>query len=231
MNCAAGCDNTAFQQLQQNVDSCCGAEGAINNSLCRAIAVGNAANTQPISCLINLINEYMTCGKPIPPEKITAAYEAFVQVTGYQPPNVNGAINYTTDELNKITMATAFFVFFPMMILLVALIWILVALKLMDWGLGLFLTVVVVVLLYVFAILYRQYVQSTTKNLNNNLKTINQQSLANQQQTIAYTNQGLMAAACAITCQSGTKCWTCNSNEPASSCLPCKSAVNNKKKK
>ena len=103
-------------------------------------------------------------------------------------------------------------------IVVLIIIWMMVGFHWINWVIGLFFTVLVIVILYGFSILYRIHFQNYLRSRNKviqNQSTIAQQSFEN---SIAYWPQGLFAAACAVTCDGTTGCWSCNENDD---CPPC----------
>jgi len=215
--CTGG-DQELFDQMQRAAECACGSEGPGGGPLCAAIAVGQVVGQQPFSCMVDLINNYSSCDEDIPQSKRNAAYKAFSEVTGYRPANLNTIFDTVEDEFNALVNFNAFYMFAPTMVLLLIIIWLMVGFHWINWVIGLFFTVLVIVILYGFSILYRIHFQSYLRSRNKviqNQATISQQSFEN---SIAYWPQGLFAAACAVTCDGTTGCWSCNENDD---CPPC----------
>lgn len=215
--CTGG-DQELFNQVQKAAVCSCGSEGIGGGPLCAALAAGEVVTQQPFSCMIDLINNYANCDENISSSKRRAAYEAFSDVTGYKPADLNKIFNTINDDFESLVKFNVFYMFMPVLILLLIIIWLMVGFRWMDWPLGLFFTVLVIVILYGFSIVYRIHFQSWIDSRNTTIQnqaTIAQKSFEN---SIAYWPQGLFAAACAVTCDGTTGCWTCNENN---NCPPC----------
>lgn len=220
---ATGCtggDQELFNQVQRAAECACGSEGPSGGPLCDAIAAGRVVSQQPFSCMVDLINNYADCDEEIPQSKRNAAYKVFNEITGYQPANLNMIFDTVDDNLTALVNYNAFYMFAPTMILLLIIIWLMVGFRWINWVVGLFITVLIIVILYTFSILYRIQLQNYFRSRNNviqNQSNIAQESFEN---SIAYWPQGLFAAACAVTCDGTTDCWSCNENN---NCPPCNS--------
>jgi len=218
---ATGCtggDQELFNQVQRAAECACGSEGPGGGPLCAALAAGQVVTQQPFSCMIDLINNYADCDQDISQSKRVAAYQAFSDVTGYRPANLNTIFDTINGDFEGLVNFNAFYMFAPTLILALIIIWLMVGFRWIDWPVGLFFTVLVIVILYGFSILYRIHFQNWIKSRNTtvqNQATIAQKSFEN---SIAYWPQGLFAAACAVTCDGTTGCWTCNENN---NCPPC----------
>ena len=213
-----GSDQELFNQVQKAAECACGSEGFGGGPLCDAIVAGQVVSQQPFSCMIDLINNYSNCYQDIPLAKRKAAYQAFSEVTGYRPANLNNMFDTINSDFETLVNFNSFYMFAPTLILLLILIWLMVGFRWINWVLGLFFTVLVIVILYGFSILYRIHFQNWIRSRNTTIQneaTAAQKSFEN---SIAYWPQGLFAASCAVTCDGTTGCWTCNDN---SNCPPC----------
>lgn len=188
--------------------------------LAAAINAGTLLAQKPYSCLIDLINNHSSCYQDIPKERRQAAYEAFVDVTGYKPANLNSIFNNFDNNLESLVNFNSFYMFAPTLIFFLIIIWLMVGFKWMTLGLGLFFTVLVIVVYYSFTIAYRvnfNYYMRSRRRTVQNQATLAQNSFEN---SIAYWPQGLLAAACAVTCDDPENCWKCNPNQNCPPCLP-----------
>lgn len=219
-------DQDIFNQVQRSVECACSSETG-GGLLCDAINAGKFIQNKPMSCMIDLLNNY--CGKTIPAAKRQEAFKAFSEVTGYKPADLNTIFTTFDDNLRALVNFNAFYMFAPTLILLLIIIWMMVGFKWMNWVLGLFFTVLVIVILYGFSIGYRvhfiTYLDSRTQTIEN--ATVEAQN--SFENSIAYWPQGLFSAACAVTCDDGN-CWSCRPTPaptPGSNICPCPDPVEN----
>ena len=215
--CTGG-DQELFDEMQRAAECACGSEGPNGGPLCAALAAGEVVSQQPFSCMVDLINNYSNCDGDIPESKRKAAYKAFTDVTGYRPADLNSIFDTVDDEFVALVNFNAFYMFAPTMVLVLIIVWLMVGFRLINWVIGLFLTVLVIVILYGFSILYRihfqSYLNSRTAEIQNQA-TLAQNSFEN---SIAYWPQGMFASACAVTCDDSGDCWSCNETN---NCPPC----------
>lgn len=220
-----GCNNELFAQVQETLQCVCGSEGVAGGPLCAALLAGDVVTQQPFSCMIELINNFSSCDAEIPQAKRQAAFKAFSDVTGYRPMDINRAFGTINSDLVNLTNYNAFYMFFPTLLLILIIIWLMVGFGWMNWVIGLFFTVLAIVILYGFSVLYRIHVQSYLRSQNNRLRSETQGAQSSFENSIAYWPQGLFAAACAVTCDGETGCWTCEDTaggvESAAVCSPC----------
>ena len=205
-----GCNDPEFTNIQTVVDNCCSTDGSSSNSLCRAIIAGDILQTQPISCMIDLIDRYMNCGQEISQDKKVAAFEAFSDITGYEPIDVNTSLNTLRNDFDKVISYTIFYTYVPIGFLLFLGIWLSVIAGWINWVIALILTIVLVMVLYIFSILFRSQINTILNNDFNALNTSATNAQKSFQDSIALLPQALFGVACAVTCESGEKCWLCN---------------------
>lgn len=207
-----GCGQVA--QLQNAIQGCCGLTGLTGNSLCKAIAAGELFSQPPYSCMTELITKYCDQHQPITDAQKHAAFEAFSDTTGYKPMDLTRITENLANQGTNLANFNSFYMFMPMIILLLLFIWLMVGFRRINWAVGLFATVFVIVILYSFSIAYRLNVQTYVRNRHSNLNAEIHQAQENFQNSIAYWNQGLFSAACAVTCTgtsgSPTGCWMCH---------------------
>jgi hypothetical protein len=208
-----------FHAIQNDILNCCGREGPDHNPLCKAVNSGEIVSRPPYNCMINLIDKYCTEGQTISDEQKKAAFNAFSDTTGFKPMDLTKIVNNLANQGNNLANFNSFYMFMPITILLIIFIWLMVGFKRINWALGLFATVFVIVILYSFSIAYRLNVQTYVRNRQSSLNNEIEQAEENYRNSVAYWNQGLFAAACAVTCTGGTGCWSCQKKtNPASIC-------------
>ena len=215
---ATGCDPALATQVQEALDCAFIEQTLATGPLNSAMSAGEVVNELPFSCMIDLISgPYSNCDEDIPQNKRQAAYNAFVDVTGYKPVDLTKAFSTINNDFNTLVNFNAFYMFFPTLILLLIIIWLMVGFSWINWVIGLFFTVLVIVILYGFSILYRIHVQNYIRNQGRTLENEVNAAQKNLENSIPYWPQGLFAVACAITCTGGTGCWSCNERV----CPPC----------
>lgn len=175
-------------------------------------------NTLPFSCMVKLIQHFSDCNQGIPEDKVKAAFTAFNEVTGWNPLNMNVFVTEINRSTTEILNYTSYYMFFPIMIILLIAIWLMVGFKWINWVTALFMSVFVIVVLYAFSVIYRIHVHQLLTNNNATLQKSTSAAQESYQNSIAYWPQGLFAAACAVTCNGETGCWICNN---PTNCGPC----------
>jgi hypothetical protein len=215
-----GCDPNLFAQVQNAINCQCnilGPTGGID-TLCHAAYAGQIATTEPFACMIDVIANKSCCGQKYPQDVEDAAAQAFADVTGYKPIDLDTAFDTLQQQSQLILEFNSFFFFMPVLILILIVIWLMVGFRWINWVVGLFATTLSIVVMYGFAIAYRvsalRYLNEQGITIKNNL----QNAQNNFDQSVAYWPQGLFAATCAIS--KGSEGWTCNDCNP---CPPCTS--------
>lgn len=160
----------------------------------------------PFSCMINLIKNYAYCGESISDDKVQAAYEAFVDVTGYKTADLNAAFNTIMETNEALLNFNVFYIFTPIFILILLAVWFMVGFSWINWVVGLFISGVAFIVLYGFAVFYRIQVQDYLDSQNNKLHGYVDTAQKNLENSVAYWPQGLFAVACAVTSDD----WKCN---------------------
>lgn len=223
-----GCADGQGPCISGNLQNYCGSVGA-SDPVCAGIAGGNAAydftTTKPFSCVVDMVKNYMCCGGTLTQEQKSAAYQAFTNVTGFRPFDNVGLLNSEQSQADTIFNANSFYIYVPVMLLIIIIIWIFVGTGRMSWAVGAFFTVLTIIILYGFSVAYRIAVKNSYRKyyeLQVNRARAAQNSYENG---VAYFLQGIMASACAVTCNGECPtgdCWTCNEPEchPCTECTP-----------
>ena len=207
-----GEDFTLYSQVQRSIDCVIASEGSdlISGSLAYAT---NLPTKAPISCMLNLLNgPYSQCGATIPDDKRQLSYDVFTEITGYKPIDLNHVFNDLNEEQKTILIFNAFYIFMPMLIIILIAIWLMVGFGWFNWVIGIFLTVSAILIIYIFSVVYRIHVQNYLNSRADQRKRDADIAQNNFQNSIAYWPQGLFGVACAITA-TGTTGWKCNSFE------------------
>lgn len=217
--CTAG-DIELYNQVERSIECAIASEGPNVGPLGQAYVLGEVASRPPISCMIDLVTDPNSeCGVEIPSNKRKAAFNAFSEVTGYKPINLSQSFNHITSTQKKILNFNAFYIFFPIFLLGLIVIWLMVGVGWIDWIVGLFLTALSFLILYGFSMAYRIHAQNFLNNENNQLQNDANAAQTNFENSIAYWPQGLFAVACAVTATGGTG-WTCNEPGDCPTCPP-----------
>lgn len=210
---ATGCteaDLTLYNQVNHSTECAIISEGSNISSLGKSVVLSDEASKPPLSFMIELVTgPYVDCGTEIPSDKRQMAYKAFTEATGFDPINYNQVFNQLTSQQKKILNFNAFYIFFPLFLLSLIVIWLMAGFGWFDWIAGLFLSGLVFIILYGFSMLYRIHAQSFLNDQNNMLQNDANVARQNFEDSVAYFPQGLFAAACAITSTGGTG-WVCN---------------------
>lgn len=221
VGCTAG-NFVLYNNVQNSIDCVIGSEGPAISSLAKATLMADMFETPPFSCFLSLLSgQYSECGTVIPPALRKAAYDAFVSITGYTSPDVSDFLRNLNEQQLTIAAYNAFYIFVPILILTIIGIWLMVGFNWFDWPIGVFLTVIAVVILYGSSILYRlslkAFIESKNRELTEGATGFNT-SFAD---SLAYWPQGFAAAACAVTREGGTGgTWVCNDNPTCPGCPP-----------
>lgn len=204
---AQECNPTLFEQVQGAVDCAC-AEGT-GGSLCSAVVAGQVMTQQPWSCMVDLVDQYMNCGQDISEDKRKAAYQAFVNTTGFKGVDYSQIATEINRSTADIVNLNAFYLWVPLFIVILVILWVMVGFGWLNWAVGLFMTVLAFGILYSFNIAYRIHADRILENRRKNFGKFADTAQGQFENSVAYWPQGLFASACAVTCEDGN-CWSCN---------------------
>lgn len=163
----------------------------------------------PLSCLYNLYENDMYCDQSFSEEQSGKAYQAWTEVTGYDPIKVIKELNQHNNIEYKVINGTCLFIFLPVSVIFLLLIWIGVGFELYNWVVGFYLSLFMGFVMYSCSVGYRVYAY---KLLQENRGEKAQALLAAERSyinSIAKIPQAILAASCAVNCE-GLGCWTCN---------------------
>lgn len=204
-----GTDFTLYNQVQKSIDCVVASEGTNLQLGSLAYAI-NLPTTQPVSCMLDLVTgPYSKCGSSIPDDKKQAAYDAFSEITGYRPIDLNHIFDNLNEEQKTILAFNSFYIFVPLLIILLIAVWLMVGFGWFNWVIGIYLTISAILVIYIFSVAYRLHVQNFLDSRVNQVKSDADAAQNNFQNSIAYWPQGLFAAACAVMA-TGTTGWRCN---------------------
>ena len=205
------CDGLDFTCITAGLEAHCASTGPGGGSLCAAIGLGEMATEAPISCILELITNFMNCGQVLTPAQLNAAYTAFVQVTGFKPFDQAGALNELENSLEVFANITVFYFIVPITIILVVAILLMAGFSWITWIAALFFSIAIIVVMYAVSVAYRISIENALRTRFSNLENAAVAANLNLQSTIGYVPQGLLAASCAIVGTGGTGTpWTCN---------------------
>ena len=218
---ATGCgeaDMVLYNQVERSVECAIASEGPNVGPLGKSVLLAQTANQVPISCMIDLLTgSYANCDAEISTEQRKAAYESFADVTGYKPMNWNQTLTNLNTQQKNILNFNAFYMFFPLFLLAMIIIWLMVGFGWFNWIVGLFLSGLVFIILYGFSMLYRIHARNYIYNQNQQFQRDATDSQNNFENSIALWPQGLFAAACAVTATGGNG-WRCNETNDCPDC-------------
>lgn len=223
--CTAG-NYELYSAVERSIKCAIGSEGSNVGPLGKSLVLAEAVSKPPISCMIDIATG-SDCNTEISPDRRRAAYRAFTDVTGFQPANLGNLFAQVTNEQRNVLNMTAFYIFFPMFILILIGVWLMAGFDWIAWPVALFISVLAFILLYGFSMLYRMQVYNNLVSQDQIWKADAQAVQNNLANSVAYWPQGLFAVACAVTATGGTG-WTCNEpGNPQSDILPVRGTCTN----
>lgn len=160
----------------------------------------------PLSCVQNLITNNMYCGQQFTEQQKIDAYQKYVAVTGYTPIDWNVVFQALNEAQNINTSFNTWYTYLPIGLIFLVMVWLAAGFKMITWAVGVYLTVLIVVVLYTFSIIYRLHVQN---NMGQRFSSLEQQAEKKQleyENSVAKIPQALLAVACSLT--GGN--WECN---------------------
>jgi hypothetical protein len=163
--------------------------------------------------MVNLVDQYMNCGQDISEDKRKAAYQAFVDTTGFRGVDYSQLSNEINRTSADIVNLNAFYLWVPLFIVILVILWVMVGFGWLNWAVGLFMTVLAFGILYSFNIAYRIHADRLLENRRKNFGKFAQTAQSQFENSVAYWPQGLFSVACAVTCEDGD-CWSCNEVNP-----------------
>lgn len=216
-----GCTGDQGQCISATMSTYCETVG-LTDPTCAALAggtlVNNVVTVPPVACVLEHIETYMCCDSTLSEQQKTAAYEAYVNATKYTPLSMVDFINDEQLQSNRAVTLNAVFFFVPVMLLILIIIWIFVGTGHMNWPMGIFFSLLTIIILYGFSVAYRVTARNSyDRYYSNQLKRAKDAEIG-YRNGVAYMLQGLLAASCAITSDgtcAGGSCWTCN---PGATC-------------
>lgn len=139
---------------------------------------------------------------PIVPELITKAAKVFKELTGFDPSELTSTSNTEKEVAKKIINYNAFFIYLPIGLLFFIAIWLMVGFGWIIWPVGIFLTMFLVIIVYIFNITYRVEAQAAVDRIidqENETDEEEVENLQNKMKTfVAYLPQLIHAIATAI---------------------------------
>lgn len=212
-----GSNQVLINDLQSALDCACEGGGNDKTSLCQAVWAGTTWSQIPFKSLIDVINNNSTCKSQLTPATKNAAYKAFTSVTGYEPLNMDNVFDTIQAQTFAMVKFAAFYIFIPIMLLILVGLWLMVGVGWIGWGPALYLSLLSFIVLYGFSILFRVHAQLYLNEQLKSLKNLSGTYNSNFQSTIAYLPQGLFAVASSVASNGHANAWTCNNNPPNNS--------------
>lgn len=212
-------DPELFGKVQDAITMAVEAEGAAAGPLAQAVLAGQNAHSLPQSC-INPYLEKINCGRPLSEKQRCAALKAFQSVTGYQPFDMTLLVAAYTEQQVKMLNFIAYYIFIPLIIITLIVVWVLVGFGMIAWEAGFWYSVFVITILMIFKVGFSLHGQSWIKKQAQLIVTGVNQSQADFENAVAYFPAAQYAVACAV----NGDCWNCDCVHCASSgetCGPC----------
>lgn len=201
--CTAG-DAELYNAVERSIECSIASQGPNVGPLGQSLLLAEAASQPPLSCMLNLARS--PCDE-IPEDRRRAAYNAFTSVTRLQPVQLDTFFSQVTEEQRQVLNFNAFYIYFPLFVVIIIGLWLMVGFNWISWPVGLFLSVLMFIILYAFSILYRIQVYNVLSNQDSIWQTNATNIQSNLANSVAYLPQGLFAASCAVT---GDDSWSCN---------------------
>lgn len=170
----------------------------------------------PYSCLMNFIENDMTCGTRLTKEQEQEAFNVFKNITGYEP--INNNLIYKQLGQYSLDMAryNAGYCFGTIFLVSIIILWLLVFVGKINVPLGFFITMLLFIIIYGVSVAYRQHIYNVYFPRFNNAAKKAEQSQNTFNNGVAYWIQAMLAIACKLTCND-SNCWGCN----LENCLQC----------
>jgi ABC-type multidrug transport system fused ATPase/permease subunit len=166
--------------------------------------------SEPISCILKLMADYMDCDSKISKHKVEKAWKVYSNVKGEKEIDLVKILNEFGEQAVIRGSITAFALLFPLLILSFVIIWLFAWYIGNKWALATYASVIVNVFIFIIGAGYQVslevYEKDSLKSIHDYLSEIQQ----SKRDSVVYEIQGLLAAACAVTCEEGEKCWYCN---------------------
>lgn len=151
---------------------------------------------EPFSCMFDLIK---TNPPNLTPEQRRAAFDAWAATTGFSAPDYVAVFDSMTHQQQAIVNFTSYYAYAPTLILSLIMIWLAVIFCWINWKTGLFFSVLAIVVLYGFSVLYRFTAKQWLSEQNKASASVALRLESQFENSIAFWPQGLFDVACAIT--------------------------------
>lgn len=183
-----------YQEVDSSITSNINQQGKDNVSgLAKAVVVANSA---PIATFYDIINAF----PKLTPELVEKAAQAFSKTTGFHPSqlSVNNVSTSPAKQIGKkIVNYNAFYIFFPMGFVWFVAIWLMVGFGWLNWVVGIYLSMLLILIVYIFDVVYRINAQHAIDNVVDE-QTSSSSSSSNMETFVAYLPQLVHAIGTAL---------------------------------
>lgn len=131
-------------------------------------------------------------------EQKQAGFAAFSAATGFASPDFTTVFNQVIDQQQEIVNFTSYYMYAPTLLLSIIVIWLGVAYKWFNWVVGLFLTVLAIIVLYGFSVLYRFTAKTWLREQNQASLVVAQSLEKDFEDSVAFWPQALFDVSCAV---------------------------------
>jgi len=205
-NQGTGCNDALLVEVQEAID--CGCATGSTGSLCMAAEAGKLIHEEPFSSMIALVKS--RCTDEITNNQRRMAFTTFSEVTGLKSLNLDDSFNTINNDFITLININSFYMYFPVAFVAFIIVWLIVGFGWISWIVGLFLTVFIIVVFYLFSILYRITAINFINSQHKNLLRQTHESQRNFEDSIAYWPHGLFAVANSI---KSTDKWSCDQSD------------------
>lgn len=160
--------------------------------------ISDKLSRKPYTCLINLIEKYPSFTNKIPDDIAKEAFDSYKNTTGVDRATViKNLLSAFNNDTSKLTIVNTIFIFIPLALMLLIVIWVLFASNALSLGVSLFLSVFILLIIYTFCVVYRLIIYNnltTSIDFSNYVDQLNE----SERNNVLYFAQGLLTAACKI---------------------------------
>lgn len=214
-------DPHLYDKVQDAVTQAIRADGAEAGPLAKAVIAGEDAHSLPQSCIGPYLDK-IQCGRQLSEKQRCAALKAFESVTGYQPFDMGILVAAYTEQQIKMLNFIAYYIFIPLIIITLIVVWVLVGFGWIAWEAGFWYSVFVITILMIFKVGFSLHGQSWIKKQGQIIALAANQSQADFENAVAYFPAATYAVACAV----NGDCWNCDcvvcGSGSGETCGPCK---------
>lgn len=191
-----------YQEVNNAVSNAIYQQGAGVTGLGKAVAVSTSS---PITTFYDLITKFPTLNS----QMIDKAVKAFKDTTGLDPATLTVSSVQTTSSAKQIGKQiinfNAFYIFFPVGLVFFIGIWLMMGFGWFDWAVAIYLSFLLILIIYTFDVMYRIHAQHAIDNVVDEETTTvstSEETTQNMKTFIAYLPQLVHAIGTALSSSS-----------------------------